>query len=133
MDVPFPQTRYQGSKRKLITNLQGILEKMKFISVLDAFGGTGVVSHLCKRMGKKVVYNDLLLSNWHIGTALIENKGIKYDLDKGEFLSWPDSIRQSYAEQILSGPWPYAGMSAHLEIGSNTSLRWVVCGDVYSF
>ncbi len=82
MDVSFPQTRYQGSKRKLIANLQGILRKLNFNSVLDAFGGTGVVSHLCKRMGKKIVYNDLLLSNWYIGTALIENKDIKYDLDK---------------------------------------------------
>ena len=44
----------------------------------------------------------------------------EYDLDQGEFLSGVDSIRQSYAEQILSGPWPYPGMSAHLRIGNLT-------------
>jgi adenine-specific DNA methylase len=82
MEVSFPQTRYQGSKRKLIHNLQLIFDDISFETVLDAFGGTGAVSHLLKRMGKEVVFNDLLLSNWYIGTALIENKSVKFNVDK---------------------------------------------------
>ncbi|MCX6376169.1 MAG: DNA adenine methylase, partial [Armatimonadetes bacterium] len=42
----------------------------------DAFGGTGVVSFLLKKMGKRVVYNDYLLSNYWCGVALIENSSV---------------------------------------------------------
>ncbi|MFW9853462.1 MAG: DNA adenine methylase [Candidatus Thorarchaeota archaeon] len=72
----FPPTRYQGSKYKLIKWFLSIFKKYKFKTVLDAFGGTGVVSHMFKRMEKEVTYNDLLVSNYFIGKALIENSGI---------------------------------------------------------
>ncbi len=80
MDFPFPPTRYQGSKLKLISFLIPIFQKLSFNTVLDAFGGTGVVSYLFKTLGKEVVYNDLLMSNWFIGKALIENNSVKIDL-----------------------------------------------------
>ncbi|MFX1253006.1 MAG: DNA adenine methylase [Promethearchaeota archaeon] len=82
MSAPFPQTRYQGSKLKLINWYIPIFRQIKFDTVLDGFGGTAVVSHMFKRMGKKVTYNDYLISNWHIGKALIENSSIKFDLNE---------------------------------------------------
>ncbi|MFX0087752.1 MAG: DNA adenine methylase, partial [Candidatus Hodarchaeota archaeon] len=81
MDTSFPQTRYQGSKRKLIDFLYLYFKEIEFESALDAFGGTGVVSYLLKQMGKDVIYNDLLMSNWYIGKALIENNSINFDLE----------------------------------------------------
>ncbi len=79
MQVHFPKTRYQGSKLKLIDWFLPIFQKVKFDTVLDAFGGTGAVSYMFKRMGKAVTYNDLLISNWYIGKALIENNSTKVD------------------------------------------------------
>ncbi|MFX1282871.1 MAG: DNA adenine methylase [Promethearchaeota archaeon] len=82
MQVLFPQTRYQGSKLKLLDWFQPIFHNIEFDTVLDAFGGTSAVSHMFKRMGKEVTYNDILTSNWYIGKALIENNSTKFDLLK---------------------------------------------------
>ena len=57
---PFPSTRYQGSKNKLTDWIWENIANLDFETALDAFGGTGAVSHLLKRKGKKVVYNDIL-------------------------------------------------------------------------
>jgi len=71
----FPVTRYQGSKRKIIPWIHTILKdnNIAFNNALDAFGGTGMVSYLFKKMGKAVTYNDNLKFNFLIGKGLIEN------------------------------------------------------------
>lgn len=69
----FPTTRYRGSKRKILPWICDNLSGLEYESVLDLFGGTGSVSYLFKRMGKKVIYNDHLHFNHLIGKALIEN------------------------------------------------------------
>ncbi|MBD3287801.1 DNA methyltransferase [candidate division KSB1 bacterium] len=69
----FPQTRYQGSKNKLLGWINENISFLDFETVLDAFGGTGAVSYLFKTIGKTITYNDILKSNYFIGTALIEN------------------------------------------------------------
>jgi adenine-specific DNA methylase len=72
-----PSTRYQGSKRKMSPWIYESLRKLDFDTVLDGFGGTGSVSYLFKMMGKKVTFNDILLSNYQTGIALIENNKIE--------------------------------------------------------
>jgi adenine-specific DNA methylase len=81
-DIPFPRTRYQGSKYKLLNWFYSIFNELKFDTVLDTFGGTGAVSHLFKKMKKQVTYNDILVSNWYIGKALVENRSIRFDLSR---------------------------------------------------
>lgn len=79
-----PTTRYQGSKRKILPWLYDCLEGYDFHSVLDAFGGSGMVSCMFKRMGKKVTYNDLYTFNLLIGESIIENNRIllsEYDVE----------------------------------------------------
>lgn len=73
---PFPSTRYQGSKRKLVEWIWESVQHIEFDSVLDVFGGTGAVSHMFKNAGKQVIYNDILAFNYQIGLALIENSGV---------------------------------------------------------
>jgi adenine-specific DNA methylase len=51
------------------------VSNLRFETVLDAFGGTGSVSYLFKRMGKQVTFNDYLLCDYWSGVALIENSG----------------------------------------------------------
>lgn len=69
----FPQTRYQGSKHKLLTWIWENISFLAFDKVADLFGGTAAVSYLMKINGKSVTYNDLLKSNYFTGLALIEN------------------------------------------------------------
>lgn len=71
----FPRTRYQGSKQKLLPWIWDILSRRRFTTILDAFGGTGCVSHLAKRHGKAVTYNDILRANAIMAVGLIENDG----------------------------------------------------------
>ena len=71
-----PQTRYQGSKLKLLPWIWDHIADLSFSSALDAFGGTGSVSFLLKSKGKRVTYNDILKSNFTIGKALIENRSV---------------------------------------------------------
>ncbi|MDZ4766986.1 MAG: DNA adenine methylase [Chloroflexota bacterium] len=98
MNPSFPTTRYQGSKRRLLGWIEAQVGDLPFESALDAFGGTGAVSYLFKRMGKTVVYNDLLACNHQIGVALIENGDVR--LSAGEI------------EKLL--PLPFAsGASPH--------------------
>lgn len=82
----FPQTRFQGSKLKLLNWIRSNVEGLDFHTVLDAFGGTGAVSYLFKTLGKQVTYNDLLRFNYYIGLALIENDGVILTEDDVEFL-----------------------------------------------
>ena len=82
----FPTTRYQGSKRKILGWLHENLKGIDFETVLDAFGGTGSVSYLFKKMGKHVTFNDLLKFNTLSGKALIENHSVKVSPEDLEFI-----------------------------------------------
>lgn len=79
IDTPYEgmvTTRYQGSKRKLLPELYGIFSGIEFDTCLDAFGGTGSVTHLLKNMGKDVTYNDILPANSTTAKALFSNNEI---------------------------------------------------------
>ena len=82
----FPQTRYQGSKRKLAQAILKSFQDLTFTSVLDAFGGTGSISYVLKQAGKHVVYNDILKFNHQIGLALIQNDSVRLDEDDIAFV-----------------------------------------------
>ncbi len=75
-EVNFPDTRYMGSKRKLLPSLNKIFEQLEFNSALDAFSGTSSVSYLLKMMGKSVHSNDYLRFNHYISKSLIENSNV---------------------------------------------------------
>jgi adenine-specific DNA methylase len=71
----FPQTRYQGSKRRLLPWLAEHFGALDFETALDAFGGTGAVSYLLGGLGKSVTYNDYLAANAEMARALLANPG----------------------------------------------------------
>ena len=85
----FPTTRYQGSKRKILLWIYDCIKDIEFDTVLDAFGGSGMVSYLFKKMGKSVTFNDILQFNQVIGESIISNNeflltdsDVKYILSK---------------------------------------------------
>ena len=70
-----PKTRYYGSKRKLVEKIWDVLmaRHIEFDSVLDLFGGTGVVSYYMATRGKDVIYNDVLHFNCMVARALLQS------------------------------------------------------------
>lgn len=103
-NVAFPSTRYQGSKRRLTEWIWANVEDLEFDTALDLFGGTGCVSHLFKTAGKRVIYNDHLRFNWHIGLALIQNAQIRLEpddievvLSKQTGIRYPDLIQRVFS------------------------------------
>lgn len=81
-----PTTRYQGSKRRILSWLYDNFKDLEFYTVLDGFGGTSSVSYLFKMMGKEVTFNDILVSNYQTGFAFIKNNSVKLDQSDIEFL-----------------------------------------------
>lgn len=99
----YPSTRYSGSKRKFVDWIWEQLKDIPFQSVLDVFGGSGSVSLLFKRYGKRVFYNDLMKFNQIVGTAIIENDSVIVSQDDvnrvSQFLhnGYDDFIQKEFA------------------------------------
>lgn len=100
---PFPSTRYQGSKLKLVNWIWDHIKGLPFDTALDAFGGTGCVSHLLKGKGVQVTYNDLLRFNYLIGVALIENdrvhlsdEDVDWILTEHDTITYPTFIADTF-------------------------------------
>lgn len=98
-----PSTRYQGSKRKILPWLYECLEGYKFHSVLDAFGGSGVVSCLFKRMGKCVTYNDLFRFNQLIGKSIVENNSVLLSESDVDFILSSDKKSSNFVFNTFQG------------------------------
>jgi adenine-specific DNA-methyltransferase len=94
-DWLFPTTRYRGSKRKILSWIWEELKDIPFNTVLDLFGGTGIVSLLFKRMGKSVTYNDYLFFNYTGAIALIENSKIRLSSADIAYLTQPSEYKRS--------------------------------------
>ena len=71
--MKLPVTRYYGSKRRVVEKIWEALEEnhIEFDTMLDLFGGTGIVSYFMAKNGKTVVYNDILMFNCKIAEALL--------------------------------------------------------------
>ncbi|QTE36115.1 DNA adenine methylase [Mucilaginibacter gossypii] len=82
----FPTTRYQGSKRKILYWIHECIKELNFKQVLDAFGGSASFSYLAKKMGKEVVYNDLMKFNYLIGISLIQNQTVTVSQDDIDYV-----------------------------------------------
>src|SRR5690606_33488308 len=103
--INFPSTRYQGSKARIVDWIWGQISDLEFETCLDAFGGTGIVSHTLKRSNKQVTYNDLLRFNYYIGQALINNDEttlsedeIKWILSRHNDISYPSLISDNFQD-----------------------------------
>ncbi|MBF0185449.1 MAG: DNA adenine methylase, partial [Magnetococcales bacterium] len=77
-----PSTRFQGSKRKYLPFLANLFADYEFKTCLDAFGGTGSVTHLLLSMGKDVLYNDILKANYVNAKALFIEGGMRLGVDE---------------------------------------------------
>lgn len=84
----FPSTRFYGSKMRQLDWLRDEFVNIQGKSVLDAFGGTGAVSHLWRNLGWNVTYNDTFTFNgisakaiFSKSTHIYSEEHIKHFLD----------------------------------------------------
>jgi len=75
----FPQTRFQGSKLRLLDWIDKELSMLNYDTVLDPFSGSGVVSYYFKTQGKAVTSSDVLHSSYITALALVENSTNRID------------------------------------------------------
>lgn len=72
-EADFLSTRYYGSKKRQLAWLREEFVRVEGETVLDAFGGTGAVSHLWRTLGWAVTYNDVFSFNTISATAIFSN------------------------------------------------------------
>jgi len=87
VDGRFPSTRYTGSKRRLLPHLYQIFQHLEFNTAGDIFCGTSSVAYLLKKMGKQVLVNDYLYSNYWTGIAIIENNHVTLSEDDIQYIA----------------------------------------------
>lgn len=100
-DIVLPQTRYYGSKRKIVDKIWNVLineANLEFESVLDVFGGSGAFSYFAKLNAKQVYYNDIFQFNYFVGKKLIEQNSneLTYDAAINLFNMNPDKKYLNY-------------------------------------
>src|SRR3989344_1672444 len=97
------QRRYLGSKTKLLSFIDNILEteNIKFNSFADIFAGTGTVAnHFHNR--SKVIVNDILDSNSHIYTAFFGKDTIREEKLKKRLKHYNNIKIKKYNENYFS-------------------------------
>jgi adenine-specific DNA methylase len=124
----FPQTRYQGSKRKVAARIVETLCRRPFQTVLDAFGGTGSVSYALKRAGKSVTYNDILEFNLQTGRGLIENRSVRLAEDRIRGIGHrrSDEAYGDFIERTFAGIYFTPGENRWLDVAVG-NVRAIPC------
>jgi len=129
----FPDTRYMGSKRRLVPFILRSLADVEFSSVFDAFSGTGVVSHALKLVGKRVVANDFLVFNYLAALAMVENDSERLTERQTASICEPHPHADTFIERTFKGIYYSAAENrwldsavAHIRELPTPALRAVV-------
>lgn len=85
----YPQTRYMGSKQKILAPIRDVVARFKPESAIDLFAGSGIVSYMLKAQGIKVVSNDYMWMSTTFTKALVENNESRLDLETAQALLKP--------------------------------------------
>lgn len=82
----FPQTRYMGSKQKMLAPICDVVMRFKPHVAIDLFAGSGIVSYMLKAQGIRVISNDYMWMSSTFTKALVENSSTTLNLDKAKSL-----------------------------------------------
>jgi len=100
-----PATRFQGSKYKLLDWIWEHVSQLPFDTVLDAFGGSGCVSHFLKGNGRAVTFNDILISNYLCAQAIVANdderlgrEDVEFVLTRRSSFDYKDFVAQTFRD-----------------------------------
>lgn len=92
----YPNTRYMGSKRKLVPYIAEIISRLSPTTALDAFAGSGCVSYLLKEKGVQVTSNDFLKFSYHMAQASVANNKITLSDDDIHSLISENNLGHSF-------------------------------------
>lgn len=103
----FPETKYMGSKQRLLPFILKHLAKLKFNSALDAFSGSGCVGYAIKQTGARVYANDFLNFCFQTARATVENNSTKLSEDDVSKLvrlnpTAPTFVRDTYTDLFFT-------------------------------
>jgi hypothetical protein len=97
-----PKTQYLGSKERLVDWIIAHAPR-NIETVFDAFSGTSVVGYAFKAKGKRVIGNDFLKFNYHIGKAVIENSYQKLNEMDLQILLHKSGTPGTLIEDVFTG------------------------------
>ncbi len=105
----FPQTRYLGSKHKLLDLLEGVFSGLEFDTALDPFSGTGSVAYRLKRLGARVTASDVMAFNVSAARALVENQAVRLagGIDGLLDAPGPEAKTRGFVERTFNGLFFY--------------------------
>lgn len=105
-NICFPQTQYFGSKEKLgtfiIENIDKYIGLEKINTVFDAFSGSAYVGYIFKLLNKKVIGNDYLKFNYHVGVSLLVNNNLTINKDDIDLLFAFNKNKRQFLEKVYS-------------------------------
>lgn len=122
-----PTTRYYGSKRKLVDNIWSALESLhaEYDTVLDLFGGTGLLSYYMASKNKSVIYNDIMQFNCAVAEALLHTcRGSFTQQDAIELLNKNEAYDYHYyIRDIYEGIYYTAEENAMIDVVTQNISR----------
>ena len=71
----YPETRFMGSKKRLLPAIEELTQLVDPGTVMDPFAGSGCVSYMFKASGRRVIAGDLLKFSFHWVNATVANSG----------------------------------------------------------
>ena len=89
------RTNFYGNKRALLTNIADHIPKGTK-SILDLFGGSGILSFYLKRQGYQVHTNDIMRYPFFRFKSLIQNNNVILNNDDLDLLREPNPNKQNY-------------------------------------
>lgn len=99
----FPPTRFMGSKEALLGPLWTVIGALSGTSVLDLFSGSGVVAHMLKARGKRVIANDYMAMAATFAQAMVANADTVLSDDDVEALLVPAADSDGFVRATFDG------------------------------
>ena len=99
----YPDTRFMGSKQRLLGHIADVAALSSRRTFVDAFSGSGCVAHHLKTLGYRVVTNDVLAFAYHWARAAVENSGVTLTSQDCELLLAPNSAAGTFVADTFAG------------------------------
>ena len=109
MTLPkFPATRFQGSKRKILNEIQSVIADTPGNRFLDLYSGSGIVTLLFRFLGRQVCANDYLRYNNNTADVFLsathaELASFSHQEDLAFLLGHRESSFKNYVAEEFSG------------------------------
>jgi DNA adenine methylase len=100
--LAYPDTRFMGSKQRLLGHIADVAARSDRRTFVDAFSGSGCVAHHMKRQGYRVVTNDVLEFAFHWARAAVENSTVTLSAADCEMLLAPNRSAGTFITETFA-------------------------------